>query len=297
MSWLTRWWRARFVGSALSGNRPWSEVKKRTHGDRELRQLYDRTALGLRGLAEGEGDDPAPWELDLVADRLAAGLAPETGEGRRSAARTWAWLTGGAAVAAAVALVLWVVPRGIQPDPDSELMPRGAGGTVALAIDVLCGEPTGPDTRAVPASAGACQADGQVGFALRVAPDLAGAERHVALFGIDGAGRVLYYAPTPADPAPLSLPSGRWEAAPIAVDLGVNHRPGRVQVFAIATSNPVELADVDRWAEAVVQLPPFAQGDPPWHRLVPARVLGEACADPEDCHSARTSFRVEQERP
>jgi hypothetical protein len=86
-----------------------------------------------------------------------------------------------------------------------------------------------------------------VGGELQVAYTLSAASRarYAAFFGVDAAGVVLWYGPSPAAPGPLGV-SASEAPSPVGqtVRLKVNHRPGIVRVFGLFSEEPLELARV-----------------------------------------------------
>ncbi|WAS95825.1 hypothetical protein [Nannocystis punicea] len=246
-------------------------------GDPKARGAYDDAVQALRCL-EGRPEEVAQFELELVEARLLADLAAE------APAPWWrgwlAWSGGLAAVAAAVLLAVRLSPRTSSEDGFTA---RGPDHGAALAIQALCGAP-GPDQAF--AAAADCGGGDELAFAFRGEPGT-----WLSLFGVDGEGRVLYYAPTPDDEA-VPVERRRWTPAPFRVALAVNHRPGPVRLYALTSARPPTLDEIDRLAAALRTAPAAAPGDPPWHERVPA---GESlCPDPDACASAEAVFTLRE---
>jgi hypothetical protein len=149
-----------------------------------------------------------------------------------------------------------------------------------------------------PAELGACNVDGLLGFAYRVAPrDERAEERWLSLFGVDERGTVLYYAPTPVDPSAVSTTTGKWTAAPMSVDAGVNHAPGTVRVFALLSPEVPSVERIDGWATMLHDLPAASEGDEPWHRRLGPTAVASVCRRLDLCDSAELSFELHEERP
>lgn len=297
------------------------------------RQTWDRAMAAFRVLedapvAKVELDQVERWLFEDLAED--GHLAPEPGLGRRRGRRWWTLGLASAASIAAAAAALAVVlvdDEGALVGAGSvdalvesgALQARGALTLPRpLAIDLVCGDPARSVGGGVDGlDRGACALDEVLGFALRMdweprpaahgepaarawLPPADG-PMHVSLFGVDARGELLYYAPTPK-PAPawiLDAPADprsgepRWQATPIAVRLEVNHVPGPLRVFALASPEPPTLAELERWAEALAGAPAAGVDTLPWHlRLSDADFGARVCPERQRCASAETSLRL-----
>jgi hypothetical protein len=162
-----------------------------------------------------------------------------------------------------------------------------------LAIDALCG-PTASD-RLQPAAVFGCPLSGTLAFAYRVDP-LASAPGVLTLFGIDEAGDVSYYVPTPVDDRPIEIEIGRWHPLAMSIDLEVNHTPGVLRLHAVITPVPLDVQDVDEAVEILRSRPPAPQA--PWtSRLGGQGRIAALCALPETCPCAELAFRIHEDVP
>jgi hypothetical protein len=279
---------------------------ERLRGNPDQRRGWDRAIAAFRVLEQRE---VSRFELDQVErwlfdDLDESGIVEARGSklGRRWPALVAALTT----LAAAATLLLIVDPESAHEDPaiapgTDELQPRGEHGwTRPLAIDLVCGEP------ARPAAARGCSLDELLGFSLRLGDEsldpeaaavFARAPLHATVFGIAADGELLYYLPTPLEPSHTTLRLGApSQALPISVRLEVNHEPGRVRVFALASDAPADVADVERWAAALRTQPGGGIDDPPWHLRLGPSVLGPPCRHPDRCASAETELTLTTSR-
>ncbi|NVB41379.1 hypothetical protein G6O69_38135 [Pseudenhygromyxa sp. WMMC2535] len=303
---------------------------ERLRGNAGARRTWDRAAAALRVL---EARPVSRAEIDQVERWLFEDLEDQgqlAGEARGASRRRWlrpviAALSTVAVSAAAVAVI--VGPAGLGDRSANRSDNRSAdrseagsdpsvsaGGVAAivtqgelqargglvwprpLAIDLACGQPSRP------ASQRGCGEDELLGFSARLSAskDRADADlrdQALSLFGVDERGELLYYAPNPGGEPSLELVAdpgqARWRALPLSIRLDVNHRPGTLRVFAIATPDPVAPADVERWAEALREAEPASVDDPPWHLRLRADELGPVCAGPRSrCASAETLLHI-----
>ena len=282
---------------------------ERLRGNVEQRRDWDRAVAGFRALEQREVSN---FELDQVERWLFEDL-DESGllaEARPEPSRRWTYLAATlATLAAAASLLLWLDEDPAPPTiasitldtiASNTLQARGDHGdhgwTRPLALELVCGEP------ARPAAARGCGLDELLGFSLRLGDEaldpeaasaLGQAPLHLSVFGIAAEGELLYYTPTPDEPALASARLGAgWQALPRSVRLEVNHHPGRVRVFALASDRAVELADIDRWAAALAHQAPATLDDPPWHLRLAPDLLDAACRDLMRCASAETELRI-----
>lgn len=248
---------------------------------------YDLTFEAMRELEQAP---VAQAELDLVEAWLVGDLEAEA-----VAEVAWwrrPWMAAVFAVAAAAALVIVVAPSAPVVDDDG-FQARGAGDFRGLAIDALCPQGAGGSAPQglKPAAQYGCALSHTLSFAYRVDPAAAGGT--LSLFGVDEAGDVLYYAPTPADVAGIDAQPGTWTPLPMVVELGVNHEAGAVVVYGLVSSQTPTVAQVDAMAASLADAPPAAIGDAAWHRrLADAPSVLAVCPDPTSCQSAELSFTI-----
>jgi hypothetical protein len=276
---------------------------ERLRGNAEQRSGWDRAIAAFRVL---ERREVSRFEIDQVERWLFEDLGDLGVVAPARPRWRWAWLGGLAAtIASAAAVLLWI--EGGRPDESSELAGESDGSDelVArgddrfprpLALELVCGQPV----RA--AATRGCSLDETLGFSIRlgaedlapeVASALARAPLHVSAFGLAEDGSLLYYLPTPDEPATTRVSLGApWQPLPFSVRLAVNHAPGRVRVFALASDRPAEVADLERLAAALAPQPIADLDDPPWHQRLPDSVLASVCPQPSRCASAETVLEL-----
>lgn len=264
----------------------------------QARADYD---LAFEALRELEQAPVAQAELDVVEAWLLGDLQAEP-----EAAVAWwrrPWMIAVLAVAAAGALVMVVSPPGPTSDDDAFGV-RGGADERDLGLDVLCPQRSGRAAREglVPAAEYGCGMDGTLSFAYRLDPSAEHGGGVLTLFGVDAAGDVLYYAPTPSDPAGIDARPGPWTPLPMVVQLDVNHEPGAVVVYGLVSSQQPSVAQVDAMAAALAPSSPWGGpsglSDPPWHeRLAELPTLGALCPEADDCESAELTFTIHEVLP
>ncbi len=296
MSLGRRWarWRMERVVLGQAGRRARRWLDRRLATDPVLRRDYERACVGMRAL-EARVDDWSGAEASLVEARLFDELGLGEAEYNPEPARGLTWALGGAVALAAAVALLVIAPRPEPLAPEVELLDGyvGARGNAhdgaVLALEALCGPPMRPADQG-------CAPDARLTFAYRLTqPALAGGQ--LVLFGVDEAGRTLYYQPTPVDLAPLAVDADRWRATGFSVRLGVNHRPGRVRIYALAAGPEASIdpARVEAWARALAadaNLPTGTDRRTPWHERI-GDALGLDC-EPETCASAETVATIEE---
>ena len=95
-----------------------------------------------------------------------------------------------------------------------------------------------------------CSLDENLAFAVLTIGD----SRHVALFGVDPNGQILWYTPTPTQVAShLLQPSERPMPLGRTVRLDVNHKPGDYQVWALFSTEALSFDRVKKIAQTVPQ--------------------------------------------
>jgi hypothetical protein len=277
---------------------------ERVRGNPDQRRGWDRAIAAFRVLEQRE---VSGFELDqverwLFEDLDAAGVVADR-PAREGVGRRWTTLALTLVSVAAVGLLVWIDPGSPTPitlaviDDADDMQPRGEDGwTRPLALELVCGSP------ARPAASRGCNLDELLGFSLRLGDEsldpsaasaLARAPLYTSVFGIAADGELLYYLPTPIEPSHATLRLGTgWQALPISVRLDVNHEPGRVRVFALASEAPADVADIERWVSALRAQPRAGIDDPPWHRRLAPSVLGPVCRDRDRCASAETELSI-----
>jgi hypothetical protein len=202
---------------------------ERLRGNVEQRRGWDRAIAALRVL---ERREVSRFEIDQVERWLFEDLGEQ---GVVAAARPrwrWAWLGGVAVtIASAAAVLLWIdggagesVELPAAPDDAEELVARGeAPGedrfARPLALELVCGQPV----RA--AATKGCTLDETLGFSIRLGAEdltpeaasaLGRAPLHVSAFGLEADGSLLYYLPTPDEPASARVSLGApWQPLPV----------------------------------------------------------------------------------
>ncbi len=295
MSWTrSKVWRR--IEDAVSGR---LEEPQRASLFEELRDNetaradYDLTFEAMRELEQAP---VAQVELDIVEAWLVSDL-----ESQAVAELAWwrrPWMAAVLAVAAAAVLVVALAPEGGNPDNDG-FQARGAGDPRGLAIDALCPQGAGAmDHQGLkPAAEHGCALSQTLSFAYRIDPTVSTGGA-LSLFGVDEAGDVLYYAPTPADGAALDAQPGTWTPLPMVVQLGVNHEAGAVVVYGLVSSQAPTVAQLDAMAAALANAGPAAIGDAAWHRrLSDEPTVAALCPAPTSCESAELSFTIYEANP
>jgi hypothetical protein len=271
---------------------------ERLRGNAEQRRGWDRVIAAFRVL---ERREVSRFELEQVERWLFEDLAEQGVVAPARTTRRWAWL-GGLAVtlASAAAVLLWIdgEPNELPAvvDDSDQLVARGVDRFARpLALELVCGHPV----RA--AAARGCTLDETLGFSIRLgAEGLASntTSLHVSAFGLAEDGSLLYYLPTPDEPARTRVSLGApWQPLPFSVRLAVNHAPGRVRVFALASERPAEVADIERFAVALAPQAPANLDDPPWHLRLPDSALASLCPHSTRCASAETVLSITAAHP
>jgi hypothetical protein len=275
---------------------------ERLRGNAEQRRGWDRAIAAFRVL---ERREVSRFEIDQVERWLFEDLGEQGVVAPTRPRWRWSWLLASVAtVASAASVLLWLDARSpgesewtTATGSSDELVARGdARFARPLALELVCGQPVRS------AATRGCSLDETLGFSVRLGAEtltpelesaLARAPLSVSTFGLAEDGSVLYYLPTPDEPAGTRLTLGApWQPLPFSVRLAVNHAPGRVRVFALASDRPASVADVDRLAAALASQPIADLDDPPWHlRLGPA--LASLCPQPARCASAETLLSID----
>jgi hypothetical protein len=277
------------------GLAPWRRraLIERLRGNATERRGWDRVIAAIRVL---ENKSVSRFEIDQVERWLFEDLADEgvvVEPARRR--RGWAWLGATLATIATAATLVWWIGKPQVPEQD-ELVARGQSHARPLALEPVCGEPPRP------ARDRGCELDELLGFSVRLGTEalerdaalaLTSARLHLSLFGVAEDGRVLYYLPTPVDPSlPELAAASRWRPLPLSIRLAVNHEPGRVRVFALASEVAPTVTDIDRLASALHVQPRATVDDPPWHQRLDRAALGELCGELARCASAEAEFSI-----
>lgn len=291
MSWSrSKVWRR--IEDAMTGSlgaRDRKALFEEVESNPQARADYD---IAFEALRELEQAPVAQAELDVVESWLMDELAGQT-----EAAVAWwrrPWVAGVLGLAAAAALVVAINPSSVTEVEDDGFAARGAGDDRGLAIDVLCPQKAGVASRQglVPAAEYGCGLDGTLSFAYRVDPSAEGGT--LSLFGVDGVGDVLYYAPTPDSAAGVNASPGTWTPLPMVVELDVNHEAGSLVVYGLVSPQVPTVAQIDAMAAALADQGPGRIGAKPWHeRLSELPTLAELCP-PDACESAELNFTIHE---
>lgn len=263
-----------------------STVVTGLRGNRGAREHYDRAIDGFRAL---EGRPISEVEYDLVEQWLSqdGSFSPSLAEARPGVLERWLGVFG-VAVAVAAALVLVFGP--LRPSLEDPMGVRGGSQRTALALEALCPSGLG-GTRLRPAIAHGCSESGTLSFAYRL--DARASGGHLALFGLDEDGDVMYYLPTPADPDVATAVEGTWQPLPHVVELEVNHVPGQLRIYGIVSPAPLSIDAIDDAAASLRHMLPATVGDAPWHERLPSRsAIAAECTAAGGCQSAELSFWI-----
>jgi hypothetical protein len=278
---------------------------ERLRGNDEQRRGWDRAIAAFRVL---ERREVSHFEIDQVERWLFEDLAEQGVVGpTRSRWRFAGMLAGVATIASAAAVLLWIEVQSpdelpAATDEIEELVARGdARFSRPLALELVCGQPVRS------AATRGCTLDETLGFSVRLGAEnltpevesaLGRAPLSVSAFGLAEDGAILYYLPTPDDPASTRLSLGApWQPLPFSVRLAVNHAPGRVRVFALASDQPAGVADIERFARALAPQPIADLDDPPWHLRLPDAATASLCPQPARCASAETVLTITSADP
>lgn len=259
-------------------------------GDAAARGRYDQAIAALRLL---ENDAPiASIEIDMVQDWVLADVAAaETAAAEDAVPASW-WRRLPLLFAVAAAVLLAVVLRP-PPGPvgrDDAFAVRGADDRGRLAITALCGP---ADPQQGPLARQPCDEDDVLGFAYRVDPRAQG--RVLVLFGVDADGDPMFYAPTPADEAPITVVAGDLQAVDTGVALAVNHAVGPLDVYAVLLPSAATVAQVRSWA-ARLAAADAGPSDVPWPQRIGDPELGGLCPTEDACDVAQLRLRVRSTR-
>lgn len=257
--------------------------------DPKARADYD---LAFEALRELEHRPVAEAELDVVEAWLMDDLRAQSEAKSAWWRRPWMAAVLGLAVAAVALLVLRVPTTTLE---DDGFAARGGADERRLAIDALCPQESGVPRRdgLVPAAEYGCGLTGSLSFAYRL--DSVVGAGVLTLFGVDEAGDVLYYAPTPADDRGIDARPGTWTPLPMVVDLDVNHDPGAVVVYGLVSAKTPTMDQVDDMAAGLVELGPSDVSDAPWHQRLAGRdTLSTLCPTDAACESAELHFSIRE---
>ncbi len=272
------------LGTLAPGRR--QTVVTGLRGSPGAREHYDRAIDGFRAL---ERRAISEVEYDLVEQWLSqdGSFSPSLAEARPGLLERWLGLLG-VGVAVAAALVLVFGP--LRPSLDQPMGVRGGSHRTALALEALCS--AGMDgARLRPATSHGCAETGTLSFAYRLDPRANGG--HLALFGLDEDGDVMYYLPTPADPDVVGAVEGAWQPLPHVVELEVNHVPGRLRLYGIVSPAPLSIEAIDDAAASLRHMLPATVADAPWHERLPSRsAMAAECTAGGGCQSAELSFWI-----
>lgn len=227
----------------------WRRLRSHLAECAHCRAYYDRVARVWQAM--GPGATPR-----VVAESLAEDLLLKVGA--RPSPR-WTRALAGAALAAAVALVLVI---GLRPGAPvvGEWRERGLEARRARGVRAFCIGGLGQDMLLVRAAASSVRTDGapaelrcrledSLQFAYTLGPG-PGAAEHLVLVGRDATGQLHWYSAPPENGPAIALRAGvQDEPLPASVRLGVRHPAGRVVVDAFFAERPLAAAEVRRALE------------------------------------------------
>lgn len=273
----------RWIDRDLGGSLPPGR-RRRLHDHlrscEQCRNFHDRGVALFRSL---EKTTVSAAELDQVGRWLQPGPESKT-EGR------WPIAVTALAVASTLALALAVVV--VLPSREY-WRSKGADGS-RLSLDVFCAD---RDQSLHTPAVERCRLDEDMTFAYRIDQAVPGNVSTLTLFGIDAGGGALYYAPTPDGEPSLSVTPGTWQAADIAVEMGVNHRAGQMTVYGLLSQWDASVSEIDAWAEILHLHGAASSGDEPWHRRLPKSLVATLCPSPSDCASVELTLILEEAVP
>jgi hypothetical protein len=278
---------------------------ERLRGNAEQRRGWDRAIAAFRVLERREVSN---FEIEQVERWLFEDLGEQGVVATGRPSWRWGWLLAGmATIASAAAMLLWVDAQspgepGEVPSATDDLVARGdARFARPLALELVCGQPVRS------AATRGCSLDETLGFSVRLGSEsltpqaesaIARAPLHVSAFGLAEDGSLLYYLPTPDEPSRTRLTLGApWQPLPFSVRLAVNHAPGQVRVFALASDRPASIGDIERFALALSHQPIADLDDPPWHLRLPSAAFASLCPHSARCASAETVLTLAPAQP
>ena len=258
-------------------------------GDAEARGRYDAAIAALRLL---ENDAPiASTEIDMVQDWVLADVAAaDTAAAKEAAPAWWRRLPLLFAVAAAILLAVILRPPAQPPVHDDSFGMKGGREPGRLAITALCGP---ADPRQGPLARQICDEDDILGFAYRVDPRARG--RVLVLFGVDADGDSMFYAPTPADEAPITAVAGDLQAVDTGVALEVNHAVGPLDVYALLAPRTATVAQIRSWAARLADAD-AGPSDVAWPLRIGDPSLGGLCPSEDACEVAQLRLTIRSTR-
>jgi hypothetical protein len=281
-----------------------AEFEQRRQHDAQARNEYDKLFRFLRAL--DEDTEVSPLELELVESRLFSESQASPLGAPESRTRPVLWAAALALLATGFLLVLWPSfsepgtsegrqGRGIAYVPPQAhlgvgqgLVARGGLPGHGLAVEFFCAAP------AQPILDGSCAVNRDLSFAFKVE----GEQRRgvdpnasLSLFGIDQSGELKYYFPTPVDHELPTTRSQRWTAIEHSVRLDVNHKPGRVRMFALWSPEPPLVQDIESFHQALIASEDLGPGEA-WTERMPHDLLARLCGPTDECRSAQSELTI-----
>lgn len=132
------------------------------------------------------------------------------------------------------------------------------------SIELFCARDVGDDVQFqgsadAPFGLLSCPKDSRIKFGYQSTdPKL----RHAAFFGVDRAGTIYWYGPSPAREESWQIQS-RPEITPVGetVELGVNHAVGDVRVYGLFSPEPIDFDEMDRMLSRADESGLFESGE------------------------------------
>ena len=208
----------------------------------------ERIIVAARRLTHGDPRVATGAERRAIFDELMARRGRRASAPRAAAVFGWA----GAAVAAAVIVVLLIPWGGTRPDvvdPPEHLAVRGGADTLpAAGLGISGVDPAGAEYEVVHGD-GLCPEDA-LRFYITVRDE---STPYYALFGVQDLDDPTWYLPAPRDgeaPALPEVPAVAW-MVPFEILVDGTHGPGGLSVVCILSEEPIRFAALEAaWRDA-----------------------------------------------
>jgi hypothetical protein len=211
-------------------------------------RLAFQKALRVTRVLVNPGGDPAvPSEIELVALRNAIIGNVAEKEASRPAWRVFIKPVAAVASLAIIVLASWIWLRPADP----EFGVKGARASTGEAnLYAFCLNPANRSVSEI-VEEGSCGRDRLLQFSY----SSNGENSYLFLFGIHD-GKLFWYHPAPPDRKSIPIkPGARDEILDGAVRLGVNHEPGRLCIYGLFTSRPIDREEIERCVMGPVEGP------------------------------------------